>query len=261
MFTWKDYTLLWTHLTSLPTRDSCRLPLNIISPFPVWPLRTQGSRPCPTSGGVGQVWRSVFTVQRETERSLQCHVPGDLARAQVSGLHPLSFASLVLAPLWRFWRHLLTSKVLRICLIRTWPYSLLKWNRRDRLIILLHVLWQTYIFLIKHFPNRSNPLRRKSSFIRSFPKGVREKDFSKETKQRGCVCGEGGWQRAFKRGFLAEVEIGMFQGCWVWTVNPIRSCLFFFLLFLSSFYHALSFLISAANADISLPGVWHKCST
>lgn len=108
------------------------------------------------------------------------------------GLHPLSFASLVLAPLWRFWRHLLTSKVLRICLIRTWPYSLLKWNRRDWLIILLHVLWQTYIFLIKHFPNQSNPLRRKSSFIRSFPKGVREKDFSKETKQRGCVWGGAG---------------------------------------------------------------------
>lgn len=48
----KDDTMIWTLLPSIPTRDSGSLPVNKISPFPVWPLKTQGSVPHPTNGGV-----------------------------------------------------------------------------------------------------------------------------------------------------------------------------------------------------------------
>lgn len=131
-----------------------------------------------------------------------------------------------------FLRHLHISNVLRICLIRTWPYSLLKQNRRDRLIISLSILWQTYIFLIKHFPNQSNPWRCKSSFIRSFPKGVREKMPYKEKRQRewGSV-----FKELLKDTLILRLNYRYFKGTkFYFRCNPFLcfwSCISVFSLF------------------------------
>lgn len=104
-------------------------------------------------------------------------------------------------------------------------------------------------FLIKHFPNQSNPSRRKSSFIRSSPKGVKEKMPYKEETKRAGKC----FQRAFTRYTHSEVEVQIFSRCKFYFKHLIiLSCVF------DHFYPFFPLLIITTNTHISHSGIFPK---
>ena len=106
-------------------------------------------------------------LRNRNEATCQAHWPEGLH----SSLHPQAFTSFILVPSSEAPSHFKCPENMFNQNLAIQPFKIKQKGPAN--YIAQHSAANIY-FLIKHFPNQRNPLRGKSSFIRSFPKGVKD---------------------------------------------------------------------------------------